>query len=409
MLIQCPECSLQISDKAISCPHCGYCLEIKNELKISRRTHKKLPNGFGQITKIKNKNLRKPFRAMITVGKDSTGHPIAQLLRPEAYFKTYNEAYNALTKYNQNPYDLNDDITVQELYEKWSDEYFEKLKSEASKRTITSAWAYCTSIYDMRVKDVRARHMKGCMDNGTVLYKGKNRTPTANTKTRIKSVFNLLWDYAVEYELADKNYARTFNISDDVLNEKEDAKRSHIPFTEKEIEVLWSHVNIPYVNIVLIQCYSGWRPQELGLIKLENVDLEHWTFMGGMKTKAGTNRIVPIHTKIRPLVKRLYDEATALGSDYFINCVDGVTHTKNKLLTYDKYQKRFIKIRDTLGLNPEHRAHDGRVHFVTQAKRYGVDEYAIKYIVGHSISDITESVYTKRDLNWLMTEIEKIK
>lgn len=62
-----------------------------------------------------------------------------------------------------------------------------------------------------------------------------------------------------------------------------------------------------------------------------------------------------------------------------------------------------------MGLNPEHRAHDGRVHFVTQAKRYGVDEYAIKYIVGHSISDITESVYTKRDLNWLMTEIEKIK
>lgn len=30
-------------------------------------------------------------------------------------------------------------------------------------------------------------------------------------------------------------------------------------------------------------------------------------------------------------------------------------------------------------------------------------------IVGHSIKDITESVYTKRDLEWLRSEIEKIE
>ena len=30
-------------------------------------------------------------------------------------------------------------------------------------------------------------------------------------------------------------------------------------------------------------------------------------------------------------------------------------------------------------------------------KKYKVDEYAIKYMVGHEIQDITEKVYTKRD------------
>ena len=55
-----------------------------------------------------------------------------------------------------------------------------------------------------------------------------------------------------------------------------------------------------------------------------------------------------------------------------------------------------------------HRAHNPRVHFVTQAKKYGVDEYAIKYIVRHQIADITEKVYTKRDIGWLQSEIEKI-
>ena len=48
----------------------------------------------------------------------------------------------------------------------------------------------------------------------------------------------------------------------------------HIPFTQDEMNKLWDNLyKIPYVDIVLIQCYSGWRPQELGLIKLENVEM----------------------------------------------------------------------------------------------------------------------------------------
>ncbi len=38
-----------------------------------------------------------------------------------------------------------------------------------------------------------------------------------------------------------------------------------------------------------------------------------------------------------------------------------------------------------------------------------MDEYALKEMVGHSIQDITESVYTIRDLEWLREDIEKIK
>lgn len=42
-------------------------------------------------------------------------------------------------------------------------------------------------------------------------------------------------------------------------------------------------------------------------------------------------------------------------------------------------------------------------------KKYNVNEYAIKRIVGHKIEDITERVYTERSENWLIEEIEKIK
>ena len=134
--------------------------------------------------------------------------------------------------------------------------------------------------------------------------------------------------------------------------------------------------------------------------------MEKGFFKGGMKTDAGRERIVPIHSKIYPLVEKRYNEARLLNSDYLFNCSET---KKNIRLNYVRYSSRFEKIIKTLNLNEKHKPHDPRKQFVTLAKKCKVDEYAIKYMAGHSISDITESVYTDRDEKWLKSEIEKIK
>lgn len=396
MLLKCPECDLPVSDKALSCPHCGFPLAKNIKRKTTKKKeHKRLPNGFGQISLIKNRNLRAPYRAMVTVGKTSTGRPICKVF---GFYETYNDAYMALTEYNKNPYDLDVKITVSELYEKWSKEYFAGLKSSASVRTVTAAWSHCSSLYDIKARDLRARHIKACMDE----------CESPNIKSRIKSLFNLMLDYALEYEIVDRNYARTFNVSDDVVSEIETMRRAHIPFTKFEIDTLWDNLSINYVDIILIQCYSGFRPQELGLIKISNVDLEKGLIIGGMKTNAGINRTVPIASCIYDLVKARYEEAKELNSEYLLNCTDG-RDGSNLFLTYDKYSNRFAKIMDVLELNTDHRPHDPRKHFVTMCKEADVDEYAIKYIVGHSVNDITEKIYTERSDEWLLEEIKKIK
>lgn len=397
MLLKCPECELPVSDKALTCPHCGYPLvkDAKSLKKKSKKEHKRLPNGFGQISQLKGRNLRKPYRAMITVGKTSTGRPISKIF---GFYETYNDAYTALIEYHKNPYDLDTGISVLELYNKWSTEYFATLKSKSSSRTIISAWSYCSSIYDMKVQDVRARHIKGCMDS----------VESPNIKSRIKSLFNLMLDYALEYEIVDRNYARTFSISDDIVDETKKQKKSHISFTQDEMDILWDNSSINYVDIILIQCYTGFRPQELGLIELKNVDLDKGIIVGGMKTDAGTDRTVPIISFIYDFVKRRYEEAIDLGSKYLFNCNDA-RDKSDIMLTYDKYNRRFNKIIDVLELNPEHRPHDPRKQFVTICKKYKVDEYAIKRIVGHTIDDITEKIYTDRDENWLINEVKKIK
>lgn len=412
MLIKCPECNLQVSDKAISCPHCGYPLDtkaVKRQYNKSTK-RKRLPNGFGTISKLKNKNLRRPFRAQVCVGKNFYGRPIYKSLKPQSSFETYNDAYAALMEYHKNPYDLDSDLTVEQLYEKWSEEYFKALSSSSSERTIKSAWNYCSSIYGMRAKDLRARHIKGCMEDGTYIVNGKEKHPSPTTKTKIKSLFNLMLDYAEEHELVDKNYARTFKLADDIIKDVEEEKRDHIDFTNEEMQKLWNNLyNVDYVDVLLIQCYSGWRPQELGLLKIENVDLDNWFITGGMKTDAGKDRIVPVHPKIRSLVKYRYQEAQKLGSEYLINCTDTKTHRSSLKLTYDKYRHRVDKIIEQLELNPDHRAHDGRIQFATMAGDAKMNEYAVKRIMGHKIKDITENTYTKRKKEWLMEEILKIK
>lgn len=68
----------------------------------------------------------------------------------------------------------------------------------------------------------------------------------------------------------------------------------------------------------------------------------------------------------------------------------------------------YQNILTALNLNPEHKPHDGRKHFIAMAKKYNMDEYAIKRIVGHYIKDLTERVYAERNIEWLQNEIKKI-
>ena len=64
----------------------------------------------------------------------------------------------------------------------------------------------------MRAKDLRPRHIKGCMEDGTYVVDGVEKKASSSTKTKIKSLFNLMLDYAIVYYVVEKYYARTFKL-----------------------------------------------------------------------------------------------------------------------------------------------------------------------------------------------------
>lgn len=342
--------------------------------------HMRLPNGFGQISKIK-KPLRNPYRAMISTGiNPDTGHHIQKTI---GYYRTYNDAYQALMEYHNKPYEtLNGSILLKDLHDRW----FKEWEPTHSANTIESyniAWRRCSCVQNIKIRDIRPAHIKEAMD----------QAPTAATKQNVKVLFNVMLDYALEYGLVEHNYARNFAGCDTHA-----VAKPHMAFTDEEISILWKHTDDTSVQQILIQMYMGWRPQELCNLLIKNVNIQDWTITGGMKTKNGTDRVIPIPEKIKGFVEAAYDP----NQSFLMRGVTG------KKMNYDNYARCFDIVIDKYKLNTQHRPHDPRKTFVTLAKRKGVDEYAIKRIVGHAIADITERVYTERDIEWLREQINII-
>lgn len=311
-LLKCPECTHDVSDKATSCPNCGYPMNYPTSAKPRIRNGKptKLPNGFGTVYKLPGRRS-KPFRAVKTDKwiLDSITGKCKQIRFTIGYFSTREEAMIALATYNENPYDIKTDtITFKEVYERWYNNYFPTLSSPSSVRTVKAAYAYCNGLYDMRMKDIRVEHLEGTILDAQV---------GDSTKGRIKSLFNMMYKYAVAHDIVEKDYASVMFANGNPI--KRERTKEIIPFTDEEITALWEAKDtIPFTDMVLIGIYSGWRPQELSILKVADIDLGTGTMTGGLKTDAGKNRVVPVHSVIKPLIENRIKEASAMKSEYLM-------------------------------------------------------------------------------------------
>ena len=371
--------------------------------------------GEGSVTYDRR---RKRYRARVTIGwetNEETGRTKQIVKTLGSNYKTKGEATSALAEYLKNPYDLNNkDITFEQLYKKWFDEYIDTDEHESIKYRVKAAYKYCSLIYKKKFREITIIDMKDCIYKGTATcvrgkYKGQQRLASPQSKETIKYLFNHIYDYALEARIVERNYAREFTLDKKVFQEKEKNYKSKVPFSKEEIDKLWKSIEfVPFADMIVYACYSGWRPTELIKLKIKDVDLKNGFVKGGMKTNAGKNRLVPIHPLVSSIVEKYYKEAKSVGSDYLFNDVN------NKFgigLSYDQYLSRFNKVMNALHFRTEITPHYTRHTFITKAKsrEVNMNEYVLKIIVGHDVGDLTEHVYTHRELNDLKEEMDKIK
>lgn len=370
-------------------------------------------NGEGSV--VYDKRRKKPYRARITIGwelDEGTGKS-KQIIKDLGSFKTKGEASAALAQYLNNPYDItNKDVTFSQLYQIWFEDFIKE--HESHRYRIKSAYKYCSAIYNKKFRELSILDMKNCIYKGTAevtrgKYKGTQKLATPSVKESMKYIFNNMYSYAIEARIVDRNYAKEFALDKKVFKEKEENHKEKIPFSDEEMNKLWKSIDfVPFADMIVYACYSGWRPGELIELKIEDVDLKENVIRGGIKTTAGKNRLVPIHPLIKSIVEKYYNEAISVGSKYLFN---DISKKKGIGLSYDQYLSRFNKVLALLKLKTDFTPHCTRHTFVSKAKsrEANMNEYILKLIVGHEIGDLTEHIYTHRELEDLKEEMLKIK
>lgn len=346
----------------------------------------KLPNGYGSVTKLSGKRRNK-FIVYVTTGWDNaTGKQIREIV---GYAKKREDGLKMLSDYHGNPYNLDyKNLTFSYVWEndilkKLKKQVDEKKMSESNLRCLSLSYKnHCTSLYNDNLLDLKYKKIQKVVDDSNLGYTGKGY---------IKTVCKKIFDCAInDYELPIiNNPANKIYIGDKKQSDK------HIPFNEEEMKVLWGMQYNDLIKAIIIFTYTGLRPNELFITEKENIHLEENYFITGSKTEAGKNRIIPIHPKIKHLIKYFYEKDEKLPFQIIF-----------KKFNYSKFSREFNKLKIELNFN--HTPYDGRHTFITKMKKAGANEYILKRIVGHSIDDITEKVYTHRDIKELYDEIIKI-
>ena len=336
----------------------------------------KNPNGYGSVVRLSG-NRRRPFTARKTTGWKDNGQPIYLVI---GYYASREEGMIALAEYNKNPYDIDKrNISLNELYQKWSETVYPKL-GKSLQGSLKSAYKHMKKLDELKYRDIRSFQMQDTIDNCGCGY---------STQAAIKNLWGYLDRFAMEMDVIQKMYS-VLTTSAPV------AESSRTPFTEDEIKTLWNHADEPWVDTILIMLYSGWRITEFLTLETANIDLKEQTMKGGIKTKSGKNRVVPIHPAILKFIEARFNE----GSKFLILDENG------NPMTDQVYRKIYTATLEKYGM--KHIPHETRHTFRTRLDSAGANKKCIDLMMGHKSLDVGERVYTHKTLDELRTAIELI-
>lgn len=377
-----------------------------------RKKYPKIPNGYGSI-KYLGKGRRNPYavhpptteftldgvpktpKALCYVSDWMIGFAVLTAYHAGTYYPGYEKTLAATAAISESKlaqtilsdYNLSKAAdekltapkkTFSDVYEEfyhWKYEMDQSRKySMSSIRSTKAAFKNCSALHDRVFADLRYQDLQNVIDQCLLKH---------SSKELILSLFHQMYGYADIREMVEKDYSAHVKI-----NTEEDDEHG-VAFSDAELKILWENKNDPVVEMLLIMCYSGFRIAEY---KSLEVNLEEKYFQGGIKTAAGKNRIVPIHSGIFSLVeKRIRHDGTILT------------------ISVAAFRSKMYSVLETIGIE-KHTPHDCRHTFSALCEKYNVNENDRKRMLGHSFgNDITNGVYGHRSLDDLRREIEKIE
>ncbi|MBQ0106285.1 MAG: tyrosine-type recombinase/integrase [Armatimonadetes bacterium] len=335
---------------------------------MMKNKRKKNPNGFGTICQHKRRaktdRQYTVYANSITIFDSKTGKK--RIYRKTlGHFRTYNEAYSFLIKYNNDPEEMRKNITFNGIYTELKKEWFPKL-SDNSKAQYIYVYRKLKAIYDLPIKEIKTKQLQEIINP----YLNNN-----GIKRALKVIFNKVFEYADKYDYINKNYSKFINLG------RNTEKQVKIIYSKEETEKLWELKDNYCVKIVLIMLYTGMRLGEIRTLLKKNVYLNESYMVGGIKTEAGRNRIIPICDKIKPIVSELLNDTD--------NKKETLINTSLEANQFNIWLRRHLRY-----LGFDHKSHDCRHTFASNMRDLEVPYEITETIMGHKCKSLLLNTYT---------------
>lgn len=373
---------------------------------MARRSTKR-ENGSGSVYK-RSDLRRRPWVAVapakLDIGDDDKLRAERQVI---GYYATAAEARSAIADYLKNPTTkLN--ITLEQLHEEWLPIGYRNI-SDQLKYNYNSCWYKLRTLYKTKFRDIRTGDMQAVIDyydsdharegraGKTVVDKDNNpvmRGPLSfSSISKIKALLTLMYGYALQNDIVNKNYASFI-----VLPEPGEAKKER--FTDLELQQIKKAIgSIPMADLIYVMCCTGHRIGEF--VSLTAADVihhnGHMLLYGGNKTDAGGRKLVPVNTAVQPIV----EEWIKKGGDTIFCRDDGSPWTT------DRFREKFKDCLAEIGvrvLTP----HATRRTFSTRLSASGARPEDIIALMGHTNFEVDIKHYINQEVETLINVVEKL-
>lgn len=369
-VIQCinKKCLALLPFGAVFCLVCG-----KKQIPEPRKRHKRT-NDSGTVYKLKG-HRRRPWIA------EKDGVPIG-------YFETKSEAEDALNPFVRQKVPVKYNWTFRQVYEGWNAEHFRDLKSEKGVEGYQTAYKHYQHLSDSIFRELDFNDFQGPID--AQIKKGRGHSSC----NKMKQLIGQMCKWAIREKIPTVNYGSTLKLPEPV-------KKSKAIFSKEERERIHEAAAFrDEAKLVEMMIGTGVRIGELFTIETNNVFEKHC--IGGIKSEAGRNRIIPIKPEAREWFA--YFKQRASGKSLLIEGYDGNRKVRN-FRNRDYYQ-----LLDDLGISREKTPHTCRRTFATIAYKNGMDRKALQDALGHaSFATTTANDYiiTDEDIAWLVNAVEE--
>lgn len=352
----CIKCKREVPDGPFCC-QCGAEQERKSRKALRRG------NGKGTVYRLQGRRSRPWVAAKnkIIIG----------------YYGKKSEALDALERLSGKDLTERYNMTFAEVFEDWKAEHYREI-GEHGIESYDGAYKVFAPLYERKFRELRTADFQAVIDP----YMKKSHS----TVSKYKQLLTQMSEWAMREEICTTNFARFVKLPENVKKEKE-------IFTDEDIRKL-EEDGSDTAKIVLMLIYTGMRIGEL--FGLPVTDCHENYVIGGEKTEAGKNRIIPIRPEGRAYFADFKARAT---SDLLLSGYEGQRTVPNfRRRDYYPLLERLEIARKT--------PHATRHTYASWARKSGVAPEALQKILGHASYTTTASIYVHADAEQLIAAVE---